>query len=240
EEFSIPVQSSDSYQAYSGASYGNLNHDLSSFGISHLVPIEGNRFVVEEANEFLASPMPAQQNVLLNSFAAYQTPQPDVVPIEGYRNGSNKFNETPVETISNISSEQAANLELQIEEEMRDMVSGLNMSAMTFDPATKVEPFSNNDTLAFRHLTGQKQADDRRLAHQAHTDVITFSGMHDYSSIKETERIAERAAMGDDRDLLVIENDLETIRGGVAQASTGTQRAVLHPYAKLFTKLRNS
>ena len=240
EEFSIPVQSSDSYQAYSGASYGNLNHDISSFGISHLKPIEGNRFVFEEPNEFLSCPMPAHQNVRLNLFAANQAPQQDVVPIDGYRNGSNRFNETPVETISNISSEQAANLELQIEEEMRDMVSGLNMSAMTFDPAIEVEPFSNYDTLAFRQLTEQKQADDRRLAHQAHTDVITFSGMHDYSSIKETERIAERAAMGDDRDLLVIEDDLETIRGGVSQASSVTQRAVLHPYAKLFTKLRNS
>jgi len=89
-------------------------------------------------------------------------------------------------------------------------------------------------------LTEQKQADDRRLAHQAHTDVITFSGMHEYSSIIETERMVERAAMGDDRELLVIEDDLETVRGGVAQASSVTQRAVLHPYAKLFTKLRNS
>ena len=240
EEFSIPVQSSDSYQAYSGASYGNLNHDLSSFGVSHLNPVEGNSFAFEEANDFLASPMPAQQNVLLNSFAVNQGLQPDEVPIDGFRNGSNRFNETPVEAISNISSEQAANLELQIEEEMRDMVSGLNMSAMTFDPATTVEPFSNYDTLAFRQVTEQRQADDRRLAHQAHTDVITFSGMHDYSNIKETERVAERVAMGDDRDLLVIEDDLETVRGGVAQAFSGTHRAVLHPYAKLFTKLRNS
>ena len=46
--------------------------------------------------------------------------------------------------------------------------------------------------------------------------------------------------MSDDRDLLVIEDDLATVRGGVAQAASGTQRAVLHPYAKLFTKLRNS
>ena len=46
--------------------------------------------------------------------------------------------------------------------------------------------------------------------------------------------------MGDDRDLLVIEDDLETIRGGVNQATMGQNRAVLHPYAKLFSKLRNS
>ena len=46
--------------------------------------------------------------------------------------------------------------------------------------------------------------------------------------------------MGDDRDLLVIEDDIESVRNGVKQATSGTQRAVLHPYAKLFTKLRNS
>ena len=84
------------------------------------------------------------------------------------------------------------------------------------------------------------QVDDLRLSHQAHTDVITFSGMHNDSNGKESERVAARAAMSDDRDLLVIEDDLESVRRGVTQATGGTHRAVLHPYAKLFTKLRNS
>ncbi len=205
EEFLIPVQSSDSYQAYSGASYGNLNHDLSSFGVSHLNPNLENRLVFEESNDFFSNPL-----------------------------------QTGVETISNISPEQAANLERQIEEEMRDLVSGLDMSAMAFDPATSVDPIAYDEAFAMNQAVEHSQVDYLRLSHQAHTDVITFSGMHNYSNDEDFEQVAERVAMGDDRDLLVIEDDLGSVRNGVAQANGGTHRAVLHPYAKLFTKLRKS
>ncbi len=244
EEFLIPVQSSDSYQAYSGASYGNLNHDLSSFGDSHLNPIHENRLAFEEANEFLASPLQAQHNVFLHSFALNEDYQLDQVHAEQVHadvvESSDPFHETEhVETVSNISPEQAANLERQIEEEMRDLVSGLNMSAMTLDPTSTVDPFAIDDALAFNQAKEQRQVDDLRLAHQAHTDIITFSGLHNYSNGKNSERVATLAAMSDDRDLLVIEDDLESVRSGVAQANSGTHRAVLHPYAKLFTKLRN-
>ena len=239
EEFLIPVQSSDSYQAYSGASYGNLNHDLSSFGVSHLNPIHENQLAFEEASEFLASPLQAQHNVFLHSFAVNEDYQLDQVHGDAVES-SDAFHHTEhVETISNISQEQAANLERQIEEEMRDLVSGLNMSAMTLDPTSSVDPFANDDALAFNQAKEQRQVDDRRLAHQAHTDVITFSGLHNYSNGKNSERVSTVAAMSDDRDLLVIEDDLESVRSGVGQANSGTHRAVLHPYAKLFTKLRN-
>ena len=239
EEFLIPVQSSDSYQVYSGASYGNLNHDLSSFGVSHLNPIHENQLAFEEASEFLASPLQAQHNVFLHSFAVNEDYQLDQVHGDAVES-SDAFHDTEhVETISNISQEQAANLERQIEEEMRDLVSGLNMSAMTLDPTSTVDPFANDDALAFNQAKEQRQVDDRRLAHQAHTDVITFSGLHNYSNGKNSERVSTVAAMSDDRDLLVIEDDLESVRSGVVQANSGTHRAVLHPYAKLFTKLRN-
>jgi hypothetical protein len=46
--------------------------------------------------------------------------------------------------------------------------------------------------------------------------------------------------MSDDRDLLVIEDDLASGHGETQQATAGRSRAVLHPYAKLFTKLRNA
>jgi len=55
EEFSIPVQSSGSYKAYSGAAYGNLNYDLSSFGTVH-DPLASQQVQIEEANEFLSNP----------------------------------------------------------------------------------------------------------------------------------------------------------------------------------------
>ena len=240
EEFLIPVQSSDSYQAYSGASYGNLNHDLSSFGVSHLNPIHENRLAFEEANDFLASPMQAHHNILLNSFAVNETYQMDQVHAEEVESSDHSYDTAHVETISNISPEQAANLERQIEEEMRDLVSGLNMSAMSFDPTSTVNPFANDDAFAFNQAMEQSQVDDRRLAHQAHKDVITFTGIRNYSNGKDSERVAARAAMSDDRDLLVIEEDLELVRRGVTQVTGSTHRAVLHPYAKLFSKLRNS
>ncbi len=233
EEFSIPVQSSDSYQAYSGASYGNLNYDLSSFGVANQNPIDEGPLAFDEANDFFTASTPSLPEVNTDGIAIH--------PTSGASYEAFEFAEDPyVETVSNISPEQAANLERQIEEEMRELVSGLNMSAMTFDPATSVDVVANDSLFAFTETRDQSLADDRRLAHQAHTDVIAFSGMHGYSNTSESERASNRLAMSDDRDLLVIEDDLECVRNGVAQASDATQRAVLHPYAKLFSKLRNS
>ncbi len=237
EEFSIPVQSSDSYQAYSGASYGNLNYDLSSFGVTHQNPIDDEPLAFDEANDFFTAPTLSKPEVNPDRFAIDQAIAASHEAFE--------FAETPyIETVSNISPEQAANLERQIEEEMRELVSGLNLSAMTFDPATSVDVVANESSFAFTETREQSLADDRRLAHQAHTDVIAFSGMHSYSNTVsntvESERVRDRQAMSDDRDLLVIEDDLESVRNGVAQASDAAHRAVLHPYAKLFSKLRNS
>gem|GEM_PF-1259665 len=211
EEFSIPVQSSDSYNAYSGAAYGNLNYDLSNFGTSTKAPVDEGPLAFDEASDFFTAPTPSQLEVLSSNF----------------------------ETVSNISPEQAENLERQIEDEMRDLVSGLNMSAMTLDPTAAIDPFPTENS-SFANSFPQRPIDDRRLSHHSHSDVIAFSGMHNYDSSLESDRVEERAAMNDDRDLLVIEDDLEAVRGGVAQRSNDMQRAVLHPYAKLFTKLRSS
>ena len=211
DEFSIPVQSSDSYQAYSGAAYGSLNYDLSNFGTSATVPFDEGPLAFDEERDFFSVSTPAQRAVLSSN----------------------------IETVSNISPEQAESLEREIEDEMQDMVSGLNMNAMTFDPTVSLDPFGQ-DNVAFANGMQQRPVDDRRLSHHSHSDVIAFSGMHNYDSSFESETIHDRAAMDDDRDLLVIEDDLEAVRNGVSQATHNTHRAVLHPYAKLFTKLRNS
>ncbi len=211
EEFSIPVQSSDSYQAYSGAAYGNLNYDLSNFGMSYKAPVDEGPLAFDEASDFLTAPTQSQREVLSNTF----------------------------ETVSNISPEQAENLERQIEDEMRDLVSGLNMNAMTFDPTTTIDA-SARENVAFASGGLQRPIDDRRLSRHSHSDVIAFSGMHNYDSSLESDNLQERVAMDDDRDLLVIEDDLEAVRAGKPHESQSSHRAVLHPYAKLFTKLRNS
>jgi general secretion pathway protein A len=239
EEFSIPVQSSTSYNAYSGAAYGNLNHDLSSFGTSRSESAPVTRFEIEEANDFLSSPLSIQpsterSNPLANAFfqhAGYADSIPfDSIPFDSAPLVS--VDEYQSDLSSNISSEQAANLERQIEEEMRELVSGLNMSAMTFDPEQAI-------------ASDRSRQADQRLSHQAHSDVLSFAGLKTNSrenpdDYAREQAMVERAAMNDDRDLLVIEEDLEAIRGGSQNATATTTRAVLHPYAKLFTKLRNS
>ena len=242
EEFTIPVQSSDSYQAYSGASYGNLNYDLSSFGVVNK-PVDEGSLAFDEANDFFTAPT-ASQRLAISSGINDQEYSPMVA--SNMESQENYFSDTPIEAVSNISPEQAANLERQIEEEMRELVSGLNMSAMTFDPMTTLDPWGNEDQTAYLESRAQPHLDELRLAHLAHTDVIGLAGMHSYSTFSETEQTFEQPSdrnsepTGDDRDLLVIEDDLELVRGGVIQASSGSPRAVLHPYAKLFTKLRNS
>ena len=225
EEFSIPVQSSDSYQSYSGAAYGNLNYDLSSFGTSNRKATDEEALAFDEANDFFTAPTP---------------PHAHVGQAASLSSNDGPFEDSSLETVSNISPEQAANLERQIEEEMRELVSGLNMNAMTFDPAESIDPSVNYHTPGVFSAMEQGSEEDRRLAHHAHSDVIAFSGMHSYNTMMESEPVPDRAAMGDDRDMLVIEDDLESVRGGVSQAMNNTHRAVLHPYAKLFTKLRNS
>ncbi len=241
EEFSIPVQSSDSYQSYSGAAYGNLNYDVSNFGTSNRNSTEEKALAFEEASDFFTVPASSHGPSLETSSDGNQDLHENYLgQSASLSSDGGPYQDSHVDTVSNISPEQAANLERQIEEEMRELVSGLNMNAMTFDPADPLDHFVNNSNSGIPSATEQDHVDDRRLAHHAHTDVIAFSGMHSYSTMTESERVPDRAAMGDDRDMLVIEEDLESVRGGVSQAMNGTHRAVLHPYAKLFTKLRNS
>lgn len=243
EEFTIPVQSSDSYQAYSGASYGNLNYDLSSFGVVNK-PVDEEPLAFDEANDFFTAPTPSQRLAISSSIQDDQEYAPMLA--SNLDRQESYYADTPIEAVSNISPEQAANLERQIEEEMRELVSGLNMSAMTFDPMTTLDPWGNEDQGAYAESPAQPNSDELRLAHLAHTDVIGLAGMHSFSTFSEAEQASTQNSdrnserMGDDRDLLVIEDDLELVRGGMTQAVSGSHRAVLHPYAKLFTKLRNS
>lgn len=222
EEFTIPVQSSTSYNVYSGAAYGNLNHDLSSFGTKQAPSNTPVRFEVDDADLFLQS---SQQGTNFVPPEAREEIYPDFV--------------------SNISPEQAANLERQIEDEMRELVSGLNINAMTFDPLQAIANPSSEREPDF----GRSETTEQRLAHQAHTDVLSFSGLRERSqedsqdgnSMYSNEVASlDRDALSDDRDLLVIEDDLEAVRSGTHQATQASSKATLHPYAKLFTKLRSS
>lgn len=227
EEFSIPVQSSSSYQAYSGIAYGNLNYDLSSFG------------AITSDSNFNQESIPVEELRELPPVATPRMSQPDS-PYMSPIIESQYF-----DTISNISPEQAANLERQIEEEMRELVSGLNLSAMTFDPASKIDMFAVGSDYKFEAVEDPKAKDSSRYAHGAHSDVISFSGLSKDDVFASSElNVAEVEddvpSINDDRDILIIENEIETMRSGAKQSATKPTRAVMHPYAKLFSKLRNS
>lgn len=243
EEFSIPVQSSDSYQAYSGASYGNLNYDISNFATANRNPMADRPLAFDEASDFLSESVRPTQSVAPQGSNDEHAPYTSAIGYGHEREFSvASYEDSAMEAISNISPEQAANLERQIEEEMRELVSDLNMSAMTFDPASTINPYGTPNAPSDNRSDNRadNRLNDRQLAYRAHTDVIAFSGMHSFSNLADLEQEPQRAVMGDDRDLLVIEDDVEAVRGGSNQGTLGQHRAVLHPYAKLFSKLRNS
>jgi hypothetical protein len=207
EEFNLPVQSSNGYKSYSGVAFGNLNHDLQSFESEQV-----NRFEIGEADDFLA-PAP-------NQFAE----------LDRRRDEPSIANDMSFEPISNITPSQAANLERQVEEEMRELVSDLNMNAMTFDPIqTIVDAPSNTPAPMLLERFGER-------------DVLSFAEMnHQWNPNERRERNVRTVTnAGDDRDMLVVEDDLETIRDTMGSVQNAPHRPVLHPYAKLFSNLRDS
>jgi type II secretory pathway predicted ATPase ExeA len=208
EEFNLPVQSSNGYKSYSGIAFGNLNYDLNSLESEQV-----NRFELEEAQDFLV-PSPSSVG--------------EAYPVDRESSFSDNRG-IPLEPISNITPSQAANLERQVEQEMRELVSDLNMNAMTFDPMQSIVETPN-------------QSSPVPLDRFVERDVLSFAQMND--PWEPSERIERRPRpatnAGDDRDMLVVEEDLETIRNTLDGVPRAPHRPVLHPYAKLFSNLRNS
>jgi general secretion pathway protein A len=208
EEFNLPVQSSNGYKSYSGIAFGNLNHDLQSIENE-----ADNRFELEEAQDFL---VPATSRAHETSSFDRETSISDL--------GESSF-----EPISNITPSQAANLERQVEEEMRELVSDLNMNAMTFDPMQRIVDTPSQPSSVLLDRFGER-------------DVLSFADMNDQwePSERKNRRPVPTSNVGDDRDMLVVEEDLETIRNTMDGATKAPHRPILHPYAKLFSNLRNS
>ncbi|MFN7737475.1 MAG: ExeA family protein [Pirellula sp.] len=215
EEFTIPVQSSKSYQSYSGMAYGNLNHDTTLFASIHRPHAS---MAYPDAENFLEWHRELDPGV-----------NPVVPELGPDRSESDEY-------VSNLSEHSFEEIEQQIEEEMRDLVSNMNMSAITIDP---------NESFAGRICT---LSDSTEL-------VLEDSPTDGFDSFAESRRnaraesgfssgpTAQHAVVesGDDRDVIVVEEDAEV---GAATATrpnvaTGT-RVKLHPYAQLFAKLRQS
>ena len=211
EEFNLPVQSSNGYKAYSGVAFGNLNHDLSSFSTAVTPPSVS----IPEADDFFDPH--AHQRMSENRLA-------DAFAIDSMGSEDSGL-------VSNITPSQASNLERQVEEEMRELVSGLNMNAMTFDPMQSIVSASSKT---------RSDAPADRFADRDR-DVVSFAQMSDewnhgerYSHPRDDSR-----SLGDDRDMLVVEENIDSIRGSLQSVPASTHRPVMHPYAKLFSNLRS-
>ncbi|AMV31095.1 hypothetical protein VN12_03190 [Pirellula sp. SH-Sr6A] len=214
EEFNLPVQSSAGYQAYSGVAFGSLNHDL-----EHLEPFTTpSKVEFPEADSFMES------EPLFT---------PPAFPLQRW--------DEPGETVySNMTPSQAASLEKQVEEEMRDLVSELNLSAMAFDPTqiiVELEP-----SYPIENAPPTATDEEALMADAAFHTAGTFAEMRDEwnltGGIGDSE--ISKTVASDDRDMLVIEEDIETIKASVPAPKAGSNRPVLHPYAKLFSNLRNN
>jgi type II secretory pathway predicted ATPase ExeA len=217
EEFSLPVQSSPGYQTYSGVAFGNLRDDVS--GLDRDKPTAS--YTLPEAKDFFEVPAaPAMAELETRPAWAELPREPVRVPTH------------PVM------------LEKQIEDEMREIVSDLNLNAMMFDPmrpiaktpeAAPVNRFSEpmaDESLSFaavsRNWSGQG----------AQEPAPTYHDEESMFSPRSSQSTARRPSLGDDRDLLVIEEDIESVRSSSQREVPAPHRPVMHPYAKLFSNLR--
>jgi len=182
EEFSIPVQSIDNYQSLSGIALGDLNYDAETM---HTGTMQGDanidaRDAYPEAEDFL-------------DLRTHVSPIDEKTWPEQLQPNAPGTDSAPA-----ILSE----IELQIQEEVRDMVANMNLSAMTLEP-------NQSDCTA-------------------------------YASSNEGESSEDGSPLLDDRDMILIEDDVDELRDATAQAIEAQSRARIHPYAQLFSKMRQS
>jgi type II secretory pathway predicted ATPase ExeA len=228
EEFSLPVQSSPAYQTYSGIAFGNLRDAHTNLAGEHTSPI----YAIPEANEFLETRLPQSE-----------IRQPNLG--SGWDDSDILEPELLAETQS-LSQSQAAFLEKQIEEEMREIVSELNMNAMMFDPSQPID--SNYQTTDYTPEERSSYfdsplslADSAQSWEEATRDNSLFNAAFSAANRWDSDPIPTEqrsTTRGDDRDILIIETESEPIRGSASGESTRSAKPVLHPYAKLFSNLR--
>lgn len=227
EEFNLPVQSSTGYQSYSGIAFGSLNHDL-----ERIEAFDNSLSdTIEEAADFMD--MESGMDEAADQVDFGGMPTTPSFPLQ-------RWDEPAEAAYSNITPSQAASLERQVEEEMRDLVSELNLSAMAFDPTqiiVELEP-----SYPIENAPPTATAEEALMADAAFHTAGTFAEMRDEWNQTGGFGGSEvsRPVASDDRDMLVIEEDLETIKSGVPAPKAGANRPVLHPYAKLFSNLRSN
>jgi type II secretory pathway predicted ATPase ExeA len=214
DEFKIPIQSLGEYQTLSGIALGDLNHDALMF--EEVQGIHEGDAYPEAESFFELEPKRSE-------------PETKVSSQQGIR--------------GNIFTGQGNGfevLERQIEDEMRDLVTDLNRD-------------SNSDQRDQSDTIGDGYADD---IYDDNDMIVESPELAAMGSIYQPSRedsgaayshLKEEAAgpLGDDRDMIFVEEG--TLNSGAprsdeaeSEAPPSRARASIHPYARLFSQLRNS
>jgi type II secretory pathway predicted ATPase ExeA len=214
DEFKIPIQSLGEYQTLSGIALGDLNHDALMF--EEVQGIHADDAYPEAEGFFELEPNRSQSE----SEGSRQ---------QGARRNAFTGQGNGFEV-----------LEQQIEAEMRDLVSDLNR-----DPNPEQQDL--DDTI------GDDYADEIYDDNDMIVESPELAAMGTvYQPIREDSgtsysHLKEEAAgpLGDDRDMIFVEEG--TSNSGVprsdeaeSEAPVSRSRASIHPYARLFSQLRNS
>lgn len=134
----------------------------------------------------------------------------------------------------NYDYDAEPSLEEMVEEEMRELVSELNLSAMAFDPTQIIVELEPNDDSPEDESTLSNE--ESMLGRRAYIQ------MRDEWNEGNVFVESSRPVASDDRDMLVIEDDAEGKPTPVpmTEVESSLPKPVLHPYAKLFSNLRKS
>ncbi len=167
----------------------------------------GNDFEEEIAVE---SPHPASST---ESLPAYTY---DDLPVSSYATEDALAYE--VEQLPSDRAEPAD----QTYSELLDTLSSTNLEAMTFDPSTTIQPTA---TYEDRRPTASPGFEGG-LSRSSRSTILSFVDLQQ----------TQAPMVGDDRDLLVIEEDLPNQIASIPTEPAAP--AVVHPYKQLFSKLR--
>jgi type II secretory pathway predicted ATPase ExeA len=198
-----------------------------------------------EASEAMPSPEPRG-----DALPSSRVSEPSAPPIPADPFGDGFTEEQPVASIVSElaetyypyyrdaelprSSDEQASRRLPVEsmedpqlrpyEQLLDHLSSANLQAMTFDPSEAL----NADRPNWAAADAEERLPDFEggLSRQTRSTILSFANLPEASS----------AAISDDRDLLIIEEDLPLQPNDYD--SEKPVAAVVHPYKQLFSKLR--
>jgi type II secretory pathway predicted ATPase ExeA len=203
DEFQIPIQSLRDYQTLSGVALGDLNHDTSAFHGAQNDP--SNQFI-DDSSDFM-----------------------DFAPGNSHRPGQLAEPMTSEAPLVNAENE-FREIETQIEEEMRQLVSNLNAEAirrhLESNPTT-AESLRDDHAI----VTQDDNRSSTGLSNQAQGQI--------HAPFAPLQEDSDNSTM-DDRDIIVIAEDDSPAPSSSGIPELSSSKTSIHPYARLFSQNRNS